>query len=79
MTEMGVALVTPLEPELSAGVCIAEVPSVRRQDVWNRLYEEHGIAGAPTGGLRLSPHVYNTEEHIDRALAGVRALRDQLG
>jgi selenocysteine lyase/cysteine desulfurase len=40
------------------------------------MYEEFGIAGASTGGLRLSPHIYNTMAHIDRALEGIRAMRE---
>lgn len=72
--DMGLNLVTPMDAALSGGVCIIEVAPERRSEVWNRLYTEHGIAGAPTGGLRLCPHVYNTTAHIDRALAGIRAL-----
>lgn len=75
--EMGIPLITPMEPELSGGVVIARV-SGDGNAVFQRLYDEHGIAGAPTGGLRLSPHVYNTLEHVERALAGVRALRGEI-
>ena len=31
-------------------------------------------AGAATGGLRLSPHVYNTMSDIELAIRGVREL-----
>ena len=65
---------TPEAPALSAGICIAAVEGNRGALV-NALYEEHGIAGAATGGLRLCPHLYNTVEHIDRAVRGARALR----
>lgn len=75
--EMGIPLVTPLEPELSGGVCILEVAGDRGA-VFQRLYEEFGIAGAATGGLRLAPHVYNTMEHVERALAAIAAMRPQI-
>jgi isopenicillin-N epimerase len=74
IADLGIPLVTPMDAELSGGVVILEVPSDRRRKVLNRLYEEHGIAAAPTGGLRLCPHVYNTAEHVERAIEGVRAL-----
>ncbi len=75
ITEAGLQLVTPMEPELSGGVCIVVVDrGTNARSVMNRLYEEFGIAAAPTGGLRLSPHTYNTMEHIERAIAGVKAL-----
>jgi len=71
----GARLVTPLEPELSAGVCVMEAPAASRQALVDRLYYEHGIAAAAAGGLRLCPHVYNTREHVERALGAVRAAR----
>ena len=74
LEEAGLSLVTPRAAELSGGVCIGELEGRERAEVVIRLYEEHGIAGAPTGGLRLCPHVYNTVEHIERAVAGVKAI-----
>lgn len=76
--EMGIPLVTPIEPELSGGVCILEVPRDKRRAVLNRLYEEFGMAGAASGGLRFSPHIYNTMDHIERALDAVRAMRGMM-
>ena len=75
LAELGMTLVTPMKPEFSGGVCIIEVPGDRSAAL-RRLYEEHGIAGAGTGGLRLCPHLYNTREHVARAVEGVKALRD---
>lgn len=74
VVEVGMTLVTPSDPKLSGGVCIVRATGDRRAAV-NRLYEEHGIAGAGTGGLRLCPHVYNTMDHVRRAVEGVKALR----
>jgi selenocysteine lyase/cysteine desulfurase len=74
---LGVPVLTPMDPALSGGVCILEV-SGDRQAVFDRVYREHGIAAAPTGGLRFSPHVYNTMEHVERAVAAVSALRGEI-
>ncbi len=73
--EQGIPLVTPMPDALSAGVVIVETPAEARREVFSRMYEEHGIAGSTSGGFRLSPHLYNTGEHIERALAGLTALR----
>ena len=75
LADLGMTLVTPMDPALSGGVCIIEAPG-DRSTAARRLYEEHGIAGAATGGLRLCPHVYNTMEHVTRAIEGVAALRE---
>ncbi|NNK63776.1 MAG: aminotransferase class V-fold PLP-dependent enzyme [Gemmatimonadetes bacterium] len=77
ITELGVPLVTPREPTLSGGVCIVEVAGDSRA-IFERLYDSHGIAGAPTGGLRFSPHVYNTMAHVERAVAAVEAMRSDI-
>ena len=73
--ELGIPLVTPMDDALSAGVVIIEVPAAARREVFSRMYEEHGIAGSTSGGFRLSPHLYNTAGHLERALAGLRTLR----
>ena len=78
LLEAGAQLVTPLAAQFSAGVCVTRVEPANRGELFDRLYREHGIAGAPTGGLRLCPHIYNTDEHIDRAIAGVAALKHLL-
>lgn len=70
----GHELVTPMDPALSFGVCITKAPPGQGGRISNALYTEHGIAAAATGGIRLCPTIYNTVEHVDRAVAGVNAL-----
>ncbi|MEX1197499.1 MAG: aminotransferase class V-fold PLP-dependent enzyme [Pseudohongiellaceae bacterium] len=74
ITDLGLNLVTPMDPALSLGVVITEAPEGRGGEISNRLYTEYGIAGASTGGIRLCPTIYNTNAHIDRAIDGLRAL-----
>lgn len=70
----GAKLRTSLKPELSAGVCVVRFDGVEVQRMYEVLYAKHGIAGAPTGGLRFCPHVYNTMEEMDRTLAALRQV-----
>ena len=74
VVEAGIELITPIDPILSHGVCIMEVPSEKRSEIVDSLYQNFGIAGAPTGGLRLCPAIYNTKEHVERAIAAVQQL-----
>ncbi|MDA1372662.1 MAG: aminotransferase class V-fold PLP-dependent enzyme [Proteobacteria bacterium] len=74
IAELGLELVTPMDTELSFGVCIARAENGQGGNISNRLYTEHGIAGAATGGVRLCPTIYNSLEHVDRAIAGMKAL-----
>ncbi len=74
IADAGLELVTPMAPELSHGVCITRAPTGQGGNLSNRLYDEFGIAGAATGGIRLSPTIYNTSEHIDRAISAMKSL-----
>lgn len=74
----GSKVITPSQPDLSAGVVVVRFEGVDHQKLYTRLYDEHGIAGAPTGGLRFSPHVYNTMEDVERTLAAVRTVHGTL-
>ena len=76
LKEAGFKFVTPLDAKLSAGVCIVDVQQEKRREVFNQLYHRYGIAGAAVRGLRLCPHIYNTREHIERAVSGIKEMRD---
>jgi isopenicillin-N epimerase len=72
-----IKLVTPMDPRLSGGVVIAQMPGLDRTKMnalVTDLYEKYGIAGAATGGLRLSPHVYNSMADVQLAIRAVNEL-----
>lgn len=74
LQEAGARLLTPLRPDLSGGVCVVAMRLEDAKRAADRLYREFGIAGAASGGLRLCPHIYNTHEHVARAVSGVARL-----
>lgn len=68
------SFVTPMAQELSGGIVIFTIPGRNSADLYQKLYENHGIAGAPTGGIRLSPHIYNTLQDMDKIIAALASL-----
>jgi isopenicillin-N epimerase len=75
----GVKMKTNLEPELSAGVIKCDITRVPAKQAYDSLWDHHRIAISMTAsgdsqGLRFSPHIYNSREEIDRAVAAVKAL-----
>ena len=57
-------------PGLGGGVVIARLPVDDHTRIYNRIYEEHGVAGALRTarfpGIRLCPHMYNTMAEMER-------------
>lgn len=68
---LGAELITSPDPTLSGGVVVMSFPGREARILHERLYSEHGVAGAPTGGLRFCPHVYNTRADVERVLEAV--------
>lgn len=66
--------VTPLAPELSAGIVIVSLAGKDSKEIYQKLYDTFGIACASTGGIRLSPHIYNTLEDIDKVVSALAKL-----
>ena len=72
-------LKTNMEPALSGGVIKFRLRSVPTRRAYDTLWERHRISIAMTAsgdseGLRFSPHIYNSTDQIDRAVAAVRSL-----
>ena len=76
LKDAGATLVTPEDPALSGGVVVIEVPKQNQKTVADTLYAKHGIAASTTGGLRLCPHIYNTQAHIMRAISAIASMPD---
>ena len=76
LKDAGATLVTPEDPAWSRGVVVMQVPKENQAVVADTMYKKFGIAASTTGGLRLCPHIYNTREHIERAVKGVASMAD---
>ena len=76
LREMQLPLLTPLEASLRSGIVsfrLPEDPENRKLVQLERfLYENRIYAALRAGGLRLSPHFYNTEAEMERALGMIK-------
>jgi selenocysteine lyase/cysteine desulfurase len=64
---------------LSAGVTVVGFDGLDLRKISESLYTQHHIAMATTGGLRFSPHIYNTLEEIERTMAALNQVIRSLG
>lgn len=69
---------TPRGEALSAGVVVFAPPGLEPRPTYQRLYEEHGVGCASTGGatagIRLSPHIYNTLAEVEGVVEALAAM-----
>ena len=63
----GYRVITPNIESKRSGIVVFESNSNSSAELCNRLQHEHVIA-AERGGVRLSPHFYNTEAELDHVL-----------
>lgn len=69
----GIDVATPRDPERRGGTVTLAPPEA--ETVARRLLEEDVLIDhRPGAGIRLSPHFYNTEEEVVRAVDGIAAL-----
>ena len=74
-----VELKTNMEAALSGGVIKFRLRNIPTKRAYDTLWERHRISTAMTAsgdsaGVRLSPHIYNSMDQIDRAVDAVREL-----
>ncbi len=78
LQELGVQFVSPLASAFTSNVVILAASPENATALVDRLLRESGIIVAAVGGLRMTPHVYNTAEHIDRVIDGIAKSRHLL-
>jgi selenocysteine lyase/cysteine desulfurase len=73
----GVRFHTPISQELSGGVVVFALPGADHSAVFQGVYETHRLGCASMGGafdgVRVSPHIYNTMDEVERAVEAVAA------
>ena len=79
LQDLGVPFVSSMHPEFASSVIILAAPRDRGADLVENVFRDSGIITAAVGGLRMSSHFYNTEDHVDRVIAGIAKSRKLLG
>jgi cysteine desulfurase / selenocysteine lyase len=67
-------LVTPREPDLRAGIITFRVPGIDNQLLYQTLMKQKVVCACRGGGIRFSPHFYNTTEQIEEAFSRLTKL-----
>lgn len=78
LEDLGVAFVSTAHPDFTSSVIIIQVPRENARDLVSRVFEDAAVQCAATGGFRMTPHVYNNDDHVDRVIAAVKKNRGLL-
>ena len=65
MLQLGYRVLTPLMPEERSGILTVCHPQRSAHVLWERLRAARIVAAVREGGVRLSPHLYNTFDEMD--------------
>jgi selenocysteine lyase/cysteine desulfurase len=70
----GVTLYTNPDPTRMAAILVFKPANLDPRKLVSTLYEKDRIVVATSGrpGIRMSPHIYNTMDEIDRAVAAIK-------
>jgi selenocysteine lyase/cysteine desulfurase len=67
----GVELKSPREPGEASGIVSFAIPGQTPAETGRRLRAQRIFVTERRGGVRASPHFYNSEDEIDRLLAAL--------
>ncbi|PVV15507.1 MAG: class V aminotransferase [gamma proteobacterium symbiont of Ctena orbiculata] len=70
----GFELLTPRDPDKRAGIVTFQVPERDNQVLYQGLMQQQVMCAYRGGGIRFSPHFYNTESEIETAFKRLSAL-----
>ena len=74
MLQHGYQVLTPLMPEARSGILAVSHPQHGAHELWERLRTAGIVATVREGGIRLSPHVYNTIDEMDAVIEALEGL-----
>jgi selenocysteine lyase/cysteine desulfurase len=62
----GYEVLSPRHPEDRSGIVTFRVPGADPHALWKALLARNVVCSPRSGGIRVSPHFYNTPEEIAR-------------
>lgn len=72
LEDVGVKIQSPVEPEYRSGIVNFKVNN--EQEVLSKLVKDKFIVSLRGGGIRVSPHFYNTIDEVDSFVSKLKSL-----
>jgi cysteine desulfurase / selenocysteine lyase len=74
LERLGGKLITPRDEAQRAAIVAVTFPNRTSKELAAGLYERKIICASRLGILRISPHLFNSEEHVERCLSELKRL-----
>ncbi len=71
---LGFELISPNQTERRGGILTFRIPGMNNQALHGRLMEQQVVCAYRGGGIRFSPHFYNTDIDIREAFKRLSKL-----
>lgn len=78
LQDLDLSFVSTANRDFTSSVIILQTPQGAGGKIVDQVFADSGVITAAVGGFRMSPHIYNTEDHADRILAAIRKSRSML-
>lgn len=78
LQDLDLPFVSTANPLFTSSVIILKMPQGVAPKAVDKVFTDSGVITAAVGGFRMSPHVYNTEDHVDRILAAISKSRPMM-
>jgi len=75
LLQRGFHLQTPLLPEARSGILTFSHSQRSAHELWERLRAARIVAAVREGGVRISPHLYNSVDEIDAIIDALEGSR----
>ena len=79
LTDIDVPFVSSRNPAFTSNVIILSAQQENRPALLENVLRDGGIILAGVNGLRMSPHIYNTPDHVERVVRAIGRSRTLLG
>jgi cysteine desulfurase/selenocysteine lyase len=76
LTRLGATLLAPRVANHTSGIVTFQLPGRDSNDIRRHLATAGIVVRCRAGGVRISPHAYNTQAEVDRMIESLQHLPD---
>ena len=76
--QLGVPILASYDADFASSIVVLSAPVGLRASLVKELYDRYQVTASTRGGVRLSPHIYNDADDVERVFDAIAALAPRL-